>query len=406
MAKITIIGDIMCEPLLLKAAKHSDGTYHFDGVFEYMKSFFQESDYVIGNLETPLAGKEAGYTSELSSFNTPDAFADAIKNAGISYVSTANNHCMDRGFDGLLRTIKVLDDKALAHSGTFSDTNDGNYVPIVQVKGDTIAIIPFTYGVNYADHHYGLNDEEEKHIFLLHNHREPVYLKRHQKNSLPYRAFMRMLKPLKPMQRMKIKKMLGMTYNSPRTDDYLDETTACAYFSRLEKTVENAKKKADVVIFLPHVGGQFNLNPGKFSQYTFDKALSFGVDAIVASHPHIVQKAEIRQNVPCFYSIGNFSMSPNSVYLLHEHLPEYGLAVHLYIEEKRIQKTTFSILKIVEKKNQMLCVYPVTDYRSQMKDFASIQKLEREVRQIYKTVTGHDIEGDLIQTEYLLSENR
>ena len=64
MIKISILGDIMCEPLLLKAAKKG-GSYDFSGVFENVKELLSESDYVIGNLETPLAGKEAKYVNEL-----------------------------------------------------------------------------------------------------------------------------------------------------------------------------------------------------------------------------------------------------------------------------------------------------------------------------------------------------
>ena len=109
-AKITIIGDIMCEPRLLKASK-SKGHYNFDGVFQNVKDLFKESDYVIGNLETPLAGKEKGYTNGLFSFNTPDEFADAVKASGIDLVTTANNHCFDRGIDGMIRTLEVLEKK-------------------------------------------------------------------------------------------------------------------------------------------------------------------------------------------------------------------------------------------------------------------------------------------------------
>ncbi len=48
--RITIIGDMMCEPLLLKAARQSNGEYCFDGVFEHVKDLFAASDLVIGNL--------------------------------------------------------------------------------------------------------------------------------------------------------------------------------------------------------------------------------------------------------------------------------------------------------------------------------------------------------------------
>ena len=95
--KITLLPDIMCEPPVLKAAKRRGGKYDFCGVFAHTKELIGESDYVIGNLETPLAGKEAGYTNTHICFNAPDEYADALIDAGVDLVSTANNHTFDRG---------------------------------------------------------------------------------------------------------------------------------------------------------------------------------------------------------------------------------------------------------------------------------------------------------------------
>ena len=55
--KITFLADIMCEPPVLKAAKRKGGRYDFGGVFAHEKGLISEADLVIGNLETPLAGK-------------------------------------------------------------------------------------------------------------------------------------------------------------------------------------------------------------------------------------------------------------------------------------------------------------------------------------------------------------
>ena len=49
--KITLVGDIMIEPPVLKAAKKSDGSYDFYGVFEHAQSLFDEADFLVGNLE-------------------------------------------------------------------------------------------------------------------------------------------------------------------------------------------------------------------------------------------------------------------------------------------------------------------------------------------------------------------
>ena len=109
MVKITFLGDIMCEGPLLKAAHKEDGTYDFSECFQGICGLLTEADYVIGNLETPLSGEEAGYTKteDLYSFNTPIEFAEAVKEMGMDLVLTANNHCCDRGIEGLIKTLET-----------------------------------------------------------------------------------------------------------------------------------------------------------------------------------------------------------------------------------------------------------------------------------------------------------
>ena len=125
MAKITILGDIMVEPPFMQQVA-KDGKYDFLPSFQPLKSILKDSDYVIGNLETPLAGEESGYTKELVSFNSPDTLLDTLKEIGVDAVSTANNHSLDRDYDGLARTIDVLDRYGIAHTGTYKEEYSGD----------------------------------------------------------------------------------------------------------------------------------------------------------------------------------------------------------------------------------------------------------------------------------------
>jgi len=97
--KITFAGDIMCDHLEILSYRTDTGGYDFSEVFKECKDYFFSSDYVVGNLETPIA--KAGYSEKLYSFNSPVEFAEAIKANGFSMVTTANNHCLDRGVSGL-----------------------------------------------------------------------------------------------------------------------------------------------------------------------------------------------------------------------------------------------------------------------------------------------------------------
>ena len=164
--KITFLGDIMCEPLVLKASRNGK-EYDFDRIFENVRDLLNESDVVIGNLETPLAGESAGYTSSLLSFNAPDEFADSVKKAGISVVTTANNHCLDRGIEGLIRTTKVLKNKGILCTGTYESNSKREEAVYIKINDITFGILSYTYGTNFSSNHIMLNEKQQKLVNLL-----------------------------------------------------------------------------------------------------------------------------------------------------------------------------------------------------------------------------------------------
>lgn len=399
--KITFIGDLMCEPLLLKAALQQNGQYNFDCVFQHTANLFLESDYVVANLETPLAGFSAGYTNGLFSFNTPDEIVDSMKKVGINIVITANNHCLDRGIDGLQRTLTVLDQKKILHTGTFTPGNryEALYFKLGDIK---ISLISYTYGTNYADNGILLTQENSDIINLLRPQTERYFKSSGKKASVPMRIFNKAIRFFSEEKRFHIKKALHMTYNVPHKDDNLNISTMAPYIKRMKDDIKCARKKSDYVIFCPHVGGQFNSEPGEITEFIFEKAIEAGCDTIIASHPHVVQKAVINKGIACFYSIGNFSMSPNSVYLLHENFPEYGLAVNMYFLKSGNVNYTFSILKMIEKKKKPLTVYPVDVLYNIIDDDDERKKLKSDVCRIYSIVTGKRLEDNPIRKEYEL----
>ena len=95
-------------------------------------------------------------------------------------------------------------------------------------------------------------------------------------------------------------------------------------------------------------------------------------------------------------------MDPLSSLVLHEYLPDYGLAMHLYVEDKKIVRTTFSILKMCRKKGGQTNTWPVDALYATL-DEAGRQQLEKEVAQIYQTVNEAPIQGPIIRHEYDLT---
>lgn len=145
---LSAIGDIMCHNTqYIDAYNEENDTYDFSYVFEDISLYTKTADICIGNLETTFAGEEVGYSS-YPTFNTPDSLAYELKDIGLDVLSTAGNHSLDKGYDGLVRTIDTLNSADIAHLGTYKSEEEQNKTLIKYVKGIKIAFVNYTYGTN------------------------------------------------------------------------------------------------------------------------------------------------------------------------------------------------------------------------------------------------------------------
>ena len=145
---MAVIGDVMSHSTNFKNAYSSSSKdYDFSNVFKNINSYIKNADIAVGNLETTFAGKKRGY-SGYPTFNTPEALAYNLKDLGLDVLSTANNHCMDKGYTGLTSTLDVLDKAEISHTGTSRSEEEQNTILIKEVNGIKIAFLSFTYGTN------------------------------------------------------------------------------------------------------------------------------------------------------------------------------------------------------------------------------------------------------------------
>lgn len=418
MQKLTVIGDIMCEPPIFRQAEREDGSYDFLPAFANLKPLLSEADYVLANLETPIAGKELGYTVRLVSFNAPVELAQMCREIGVDMVSTANNHACDRGSRGIGETLKNLDRVGLAHTGTYVNYREDDPGRIFYKQlGDTrIAVISCTYGTNYGINHEEPDEAAGDHINYLKPCRSTsgVGSRNHTK---AYHEVLKLIDRAKGSphiweDEVDLRNALGIS--QAYADDVLvpEECEAC--LEALRRDCEEAKKNADLVFLMPHMGGQFNEKPGAFSNYMMYRFVKMGFDGVFAAHSHTLQQAGYQSGVPCFWSVGNVSMAPFSAYAARETLPEYALAVHLYLEKGKIAKTTFSLTKIIEEDDGLITGYPVEDLYKKYRDAGlkmvtkpgtpaaagekvhgktAAEMLEAEAAVIYRRVTGREFPG-------------
>lgn len=144
---INAIGDMLVHNTVFNSMKTTNG-FDFHPMFEDIAPYINKADFTIANLETVFAGADAKYTG-YPMFNTPEQLGYAMKNTlGVDLVSTNNNHSLDRGINGLNKTIDFLKDYNLDYIGTSQSQEDRNKPYIKNIKGANIGFTSYTYGTN------------------------------------------------------------------------------------------------------------------------------------------------------------------------------------------------------------------------------------------------------------------
>lgn len=374
MIKITFVGDIICEEEQLNANLMYE-KYNFSKIFEPIGNVFDKSDFVVGNLETPLAGKELGYTNHKWSFNSPIEFAKAVKDVGFDLVSTANNHCLDRGVEGLYKTLDNLDYINLDHTGTSRTVEEKNTNYSKEIKGVKVSFISYTYGTNSA-----FNKQ-----FLKKNQKFAVNLFRKQETIISRRNLLARL----------INKLNSFILNG---------YTLSLNLLALKKEIKSIRKKVDVVFVLMHSGGQYNIIPDRWTINLMGFLLKTKVQAVIGCHPHVVQKAFVNENEQIgAYSLGNFCSFPGSDSCKMNH-SEYSIVLHAYIDTqtKDISKTTFQITKSVIDNDGIAKIHLLNDLIQSEKDEVTKRELLQDNLLIYNRFTDENLNEINLEDEYLL----
>jgi poly-gamma-glutamate capsule biosynthesis protein CapA/YwtB (metallophosphatase superfamily) len=246
--KIAVAGDLMCHSPEIDYARSSKDSLDFNSVFSAVKKELTASDLTIGNLETTVSGSDKKF-SGYPLFNSPDQFLEAIKDAGFNFLFTSNNHCLDRGKEGLLRTLSKIRKMNIGSAGTYSSQKERDSIRILNVKGFHIALLAYTYGVNGNK-----IPGDSKYLVNI-------------------------------IDTVLIKKDIG---------------TARA-------------GGAEIVIVYFHFGDEYRREPSSYQKSIVETTFGYGADIILGSHPHVIQKARFQEKKTgklrkgfVAYSLGNF----------------------------------------------------------------------------------------------------
>jgi len=285
--EIICVGDIMVhEPQLASQYDSDTGIYDYNNNFKYVKKYIDKADLAIGNFEGTFGGKPySGYPA----FSTPDELAAALKNTGFDVAVTANNHMVDTGKAGVIRTLEVLRAAGLTTSGSRIDPSEPQY-SVNHVNGVNVATVSYTYessgsGTDVAINGNYISDETAQLI-----------------NSF--------------------------SYNS------LDED-----MKKIRTVIDSAKKEgAEIIVLYLHWGEEYQQTPNKWQEQIVTAAVNeMDVDVIFASHTHVIQKMEMvtsettGRDVPVFYSMGNF-ISNQRLETVQDRFTEQGMIARVELE--------------------------------------------------------------------------
>lgn len=144
--KILAMGDMIFHQPIVKNYRSND-TYDFTPIFANISADINEADLALANFEGSVNSNRK--LSGFPLFNFPKETIYSLKNVGFDALSTANNHALDTGLDGIGETISHIKESGMKNFGTL--TEDGDKGIIVEKNGIKIGLISFTDTLNGMD---------------------------------------------------------------------------------------------------------------------------------------------------------------------------------------------------------------------------------------------------------------
>ena len=263
-ATVAATGDLLIHQAIFEAAEQEDGNYDFNKMFEHFKSYVSEADYAVANLETTFAGTDLGYKFTGSPcFNSPDAIAEAAKNAGFDMLLTANNHAYDTRLKGMKRTAETVDSLGLDRLGTYLDTKEKRYI-VKEINNIKIGMVCYTYETDRNENSVALNG-------------------------------------------------IAMSEEAAGLVNAFSYGELDNFYTKMETHIADMKADgAEAIMLFIHWGDEYYTEENATQRKIAQKMCDLGVDVIVGGHPHMIQPVDLltssideNHKTVCLYSMGD-----------------------------------------------------------------------------------------------------
>ncbi|PXY27961.1 CapA family protein [Prauserella muralis] len=148
---VVATGDVLIHPDLYEQAAEEAGgepdAFDFGPLFEGVRPLISKADLALCHLEVPLA-EDGGPYSGYPQFSAPPELADTLADIGYDSCSTASNHVLDHGEEGVTSTLGALDEAGLEHTGSARTEQEAATPLVVDVGGVKVGQVSFTFGFN------------------------------------------------------------------------------------------------------------------------------------------------------------------------------------------------------------------------------------------------------------------
>ena len=277
-----------------------------DGSFNYSRIFSKLREDIV-NADLAVIGQETvlgGEEMGLSGypmFNSPKEVGETLANEGFDVILHASNHIMDRGVKGIETSIDFWE--------------------------------------GYDDITYlGINKSEEMKI-------SPDII---EKNGIKFALFNYTYGT----------NGIPLPYGKEYMVNLLDE-------KKIEEDIKSVRDEVDFVVVFPHWGNEYWLNPSEEQKALALKMCEWGADAIIGSHPHVIEpcewiKSENGNECVVFYSLGNFVSRQKETQNLLGGMA--GLEFSIKGEEKTITARFTPIVTQYDYNSRNFVVYKLKDY--------------------------------------------
>lgn len=145
---IAATGDVLIHPALTEQAlRDGNGVRDFSHQLAGVRAAISNADLAVCHLEVPIAAPSGPFTG-YPDFNAPPEIVPALADLGYDSCTTASNHTLDQGPEGVRRTLDALDRAGVRHTGSARTAREAATPLIYDVRGVKVGHVSHTYGFN------------------------------------------------------------------------------------------------------------------------------------------------------------------------------------------------------------------------------------------------------------------